>query len=149
MEYGNIVREIYVEAPPEIVFEVVSKPEHVSQWWADEAEFESTPGGTGELVWGERVDVVPMVVVDSDPPRLFSFRWCHPDGNLDDERSLLVTFELSPSGTGTQLRLTESGFREMGWEEATLAHHYKDHISGWDTYVPQLGEYAAGLVRSL
>ena len=53
-----------------------------------EADFEATPGAVGELVWGKRVDVVPMVVVESDPPRLFSFRWCHPDGNIDDEHSL-------------------------------------------------------------
>ncbi len=30
--------------------------------------------------------------------------------------SLLVTFDLAPSGDGHLLRMTESGFREMGWE---------------------------------
>lgn len=42
MEFGTIEREIYVEASPEVVFEVVSSPEHVRRWWPDEAP--SDPG---------------------------------------------------------------------------------------------------------
>src|SRR3954470_12701061 len=79
MEYGSIEREIHVDASPEVVFEVVSRPEHISQWWSDDAAFETTPGAVGELVWGDRAQVAPMTVVDVDPPRLFSFRWCHED----------------------------------------------------------------------
>ncbi|GID93082.1 SRPBCC family protein [Amorphoplanes digitatis] len=148
MEYGSIEREIHVDAPPEVVFEVVSTPEHISQWWADEAEFEAAPGAVGELAWGDRAHVAPMVVVDAEPPRRFSFRWCHADGRLDSADSLLVTFELTPAGAGTRIRLTETGFREMGWEAAKLKEVHDDHVSGWDTFVPRLGEYVARLVAA-
>ncbi|MEV4631150.1 SRPBCC family protein [Micromonospora sp. NPDC049523] len=149
MEYGSIEREIHVDAPPEVVFEVVSSPEHISQWWTDDAEFDVTPGTVGELVWGDRATVVPMRVVTAEPPRLFSFRWCYPEGTVEDSaNSLLITFELTPSGTGTRIRLTETGFREMGWEAAKVAEHYDDHIHGWDTFVPRLGEYLARLVST-
>jgi len=146
-EYGSIEREIHVDASPEVVFEVVSSPEHISQWWTDDAEIEATPGAVGELVWGDRVDVVPIAVVNAEPPRLFSFRWCYPDGKVDDSaNSLLITFELTPSGTGTRIRLTETGFREMGWEVAKLEEQYREHSVGWDTFVPRLGDYLARLV---
>lgn len=146
MEYGSIEREIHIDASPEVVFEVVSQPEHISQWWADDASFESKPGAVGELVWGERAHVQEMTVVKTEPPRVFAFRWCYPDATVDElADSLLVTFELTPSANGTRLRLTETGFRELGWEAAKLAEMYRDHVSGWDTYVPQLGEYAARL----
>ncbi|MFI6534710.1 SRPBCC family protein [Nonomuraea sp. NPDC050547] len=150
MEYGSIEREIHVEASPEVVYEVVSRPEHISQWWSDDASIErSTPGAIGELVWGDRVNVVPFTVVSAEPPRLFSFRWCHPGGKVDDSvGSLLVTFELTPSGDGTRIRLTESGFREMGWEAAKLEEVYSDHVTGWDTFVPRLGEYIGRLVSA-
>ncbi|MDF5751848.1 SRPBCC domain-containing protein [Spongiactinospora sp. TRM90649] len=149
MEYGSIEREIHIDASPEVVFEVVSRPEHIMEWWADEADFEATPGSIGELAWGDRENVVPMSVVKVDPPRLFSFRWCYADGKVDDlANALLVTFELIPSGTGTTVRLTETGFREMGWEEAKLAAQYQDHVVGWNTYIPGLGEYAARLVSA-
>ena len=55
MEYGSIEREIYVNASPDIVFEVVSQPEHISQWWTDDATSMRTPGAFGEFVWGDRV----------------------------------------------------------------------------------------------
>lgn len=143
MEYGSIEREIYVEAAPEVVFEVVSRPQHIAQWWSDEASFEPAPGAVGELVWGEREHVAAIEVVKAEPPRLFAFRWGHIG-----EDPLLVTFELTPSGTGTTLRLTETGFREMGWEAAKLEEMYRDHVSGWDHYVPRLGEYVTRLVSA-
>jgi uncharacterized protein YndB with AHSA1/START domain len=149
MEFGSIEREIHVDASPEVVFEVVSSPEHVSQWWTDDAELDATPGAVGELIWGERAHVEAMKVVTAEPPRLFAFRWCYPEGTVDDSaQSLLITFELTPSGTGTRLRLTETGFREMGWEAAKLEENYRDHVSGWDTFVPRLGDYVVRLVSA-
>ena len=53
MEFGTIEREIYVEASPEVVFEVVSSPEHLKQWWPDDARYDPTPGSTGEIVFGD------------------------------------------------------------------------------------------------
>jgi uncharacterized protein YndB with AHSA1/START domain len=147
MEYGSIEREIHVDASPEVVFEVVSSPEHISQWWSDDADVEATPGAVGELVFGDRAKVVPIKVVTAEPPRLFAFRWTYPEDRVDDAaNSLLVTFELTPSGTGTTIRLTETGFREMGWETAKLEAEYRQHIVGWDIFVPRLGEYLARLV---
>ncbi|MGN9786411.1 SRPBCC family protein [Nonomuraea sp. ZG12] len=149
MEYGRIEREIHVDASPEVAFEVVSRPEHITEWWSDAADIEAVPGAVGELVWGDRAEVVPITVVKADPPRLFSFRWCYPGGKADDDTaSLLVTFELTPSGTGTRIRLTESGFREMGWEAAKLEEQYREHSAGWDTFVPRLGAYLARLVST-
>jgi uncharacterized protein YndB with AHSA1/START domain len=148
MESGSIEREIYVDAPPETVFDVVSSPDHIRDWWSAETDVEPVPGGTGELTWRDeasgRVDVVPITVVDAQPPHRFSFRWTHEAGEVATEtNSMLVTFELSPSGTGTVLRLTETGFRERGWEIAVLEEAYQDHVSGWDFYLPRIAEVAA------
>ena len=53
MEYGSIERELYVDASPEVVFEVVSRPEHLREWWPDDATLDDrAPGGTGELTFG-------------------------------------------------------------------------------------------------
>jgi len=148
MEFGSIEREIHVEAPPEVVFEVVTRPEHIREWWYAESEVEPTPGATGELVWSDgddpRAHVVPMTVVVAEPPRLFSFRWTHPAGETAvDGNSLLVTFELVPAGDGTLLRFTETGFRERGWEAALLEEQYREHVRGWDIFLPRLVAHAA------
>jgi uncharacterized protein YndB with AHSA1/START domain len=80
MEFGTIEREIHVEASPEVVFDVVSKPEHLREWWPDEAEFPAVPGGAGRIGFGDCSQDgtwVQFAVVDAEPPRLFSFRWTH------------------------------------------------------------------------
>jgi uncharacterized protein YndB with AHSA1/START domain len=153
IEYGSIEREIYVDASPEIVFEVVSRPEHLREWWPDDARLDPVPGGVGELIWHgdapESAKVMPMTVVESVPPRLFSFRWAYdPSAEPDASNSFLVALELIPSGAGTTVRLTETGFREQGWEIAVLEAAYKDHARGWDLFVPRLGEYVTRLVSA-
>lgn len=149
MEFGTIEREIYVEASPEVVFEVVSQPEHLQEWWPDEARYERVPGSAGDIVFGERGaggTVVAFTVLDVDPPHSFSFRWTQPAGERATEgNSLLVTFDLAPSGGGTLLKMTESGFREMGWETAVLEQQYQEHVTGWDFYLPRLAPYVSTL----
>lgn len=146
-ELGTIEREIYVDAAPEVVFEVVSDPDHVKQWWPDDARYEVVPGASGEIVFGDPdADgvVLSFTVVEAIPPRTFSFRWTHPAGEPPVVgNSLLVTFELTPSGGGTLLKMTETGFREMGWEVAVLEHQYRDHSTGWDHYLARLVTYGA------
>jgi uncharacterized protein YndB with AHSA1/START domain len=153
MEYGNIEREIHVEATPEVVFAVVSSPEHLREWWPDEAEIEPTPGAVGRFVFGDPsspdADIPAVTVVDADPPRLFSFRWIHAEGETaGPHTSLLVTFELTASKGGTLVRMTEEGFRELGWEAAVLEQQYREHEQGWDHFIPRLGEYVAQLVAA-
>jgi uncharacterized protein YndB with AHSA1/START domain len=153
MEFGTIEREIYIEASPDVVFDVVSDPAHVQQWWPDEAHYEAVPGSVGAIVFGDRHAggaVASLTVVEAHRPRRFSFRWTHPEGQPAVEgNSLLVTFELAASGGGTLLKMTESGFREMGWEVALLEQQYQEHGSGWDFYLPRLVAYVATLdVRS-
>ncbi|MFR9775578.1 SRPBCC domain-containing protein [Micromonospora sp. MS34] len=151
MEYGSIERDIQVDASPEVVFEVISRPEHMREWWPDDARFEPLAGAPGELVWrnadtGETTTVA-LAVVEVDPPKRFSFRWCFADPDRSGN-SLLVTFDLAPTGGGTRVRMTETGFREMGWEIAVLEEQYRDHESGWGHYLPVLATYVARLVST-
>nr|CAA9314053.1 MAG: Transcriptional regulator, ArsR family [uncultured Nocardioidaceae bacterium] len=149
MEFATIERDIFVDASPEIVFEVVSSPDHLKQWWPDDARYEPTPGSAGEIVFGDcdaGGTVVAFTVIDVRPPRTFSFRWTHPGGEVAGEgNSLLVTFALTPSGGGTLLTMTETGFREMGWEAAVLEEQYGEHVTGWEFYLPRLAPYVATL----
>ena len=150
MEYGTLRREVYIDAAPQIVFEVVSHPDHLKRWWPDDARYEPTPGSAGDIVFGNRETdgkVVPFTVVDVRPPRTFSFRWAYPAEEAATERnSLLVTFDVAPSGDGTLLTMTETGFREQGWDVAVLEQEYERHVTGWDFYLPRLAPYISTLV---
>jgi len=149
MEYASIQREVHIDASPEVVYQVISRPEHLRQWWPDEAELEAAPGATGLITFGDRstpeAQVVELTVVEAEPPRRFSFRWVYDDA---EAAALLVTFDLSPVGGGTLLRFTEVGFRENGWEVAVLEEAYREHVQGWDHFLPRLARYAAGLMAT-
>jgi uncharacterized protein YndB with AHSA1/START domain len=149
MEYGTIERELHIDASPEIVYEVVSSADHLKKWWPDDAQYEPAPGSQGQIVFGHDAEamVVSFTVVEARAPHSFSFRWTHPAGDAAAEgNSLLVRFDLSPVGTGTLLKMTETGFREMGWEVAVLEQQYRDHVTGWDFYLPRVAPYVATLV---
>ena len=104
MEFGTLEREIYVNASPGIVFDVVSSPDHLEQWWPDDARYEPTPGSTGDIVFGDPDAggaVVSFTVVEARPPRMFSFRCTDPADEVAAEgNSLLVTFELTRRAAG-------------------------------------------------
>jgi uncharacterized protein YndB with AHSA1/START domain len=153
MEFGTIEREVHIDASPEVVFDVISRPEHIRDWWSADTEIEPVAGSTGELTWRDevsgRVDAVPITVVTAEPPHRFAFRWTQAPGEPPTaSNSLLVTFELSPSGTGTVLRLTETGFRERGWEIAVLEEAYREHVAGWEFYLPRIAECAVRQVSA-
>jgi uncharacterized protein YndB with AHSA1/START domain len=149
MELGTIARELFINASLETVFDVVSKPEHIQEWWPDEAHFDAVAGSDGEILFGDPANggkTVALTVVDVDRPQRFSFHWTHAaDEVAGPGNSLLVVFELIPQDDGTLLRFSETGFREMGWDAAVLQETYRDHVKGWDHFLPQLAPYAESL----
>jgi uncharacterized protein YndB with AHSA1/START domain len=153
MEYGTLVKQIHVDASPTVVYEVISSPEHIAQWWGtDAADLEPTPGRSGVLTWRERATTtsspleVRLTVVDAVPGKRFAFRWLHPeDETPTPQNSVLVTFQLTPDGNGTLLKVTEEGMREQGWEAAVLEEYYNSHDHGWTRHLANLATYAAKL----
>jgi uncharacterized protein YndB with AHSA1/START domain len=153
MEYGSIERELHIDASPEVVFEVLSRPEHIRDWWSAESTAEPVPGASGVLTWTDGgtgcTESAPFTVVAAVPPTLFSFRWTYDDGvEPGPANSLLVIFELEPSGRGTAVRFRETGYRERGWEAAVLEAQYNDHRQGWDFYLPRMAATAARLAAA-
>jgi uncharacterized protein YndB with AHSA1/START domain len=153
MEYGSIERELHIDASPEVVFEVLSSPEYIRDWWSAETEFEPVVKAASSLTWTDkdtgREQSTPFTVAEIDPPNRFSFRWTYDEGETPGPgNSLLVTFDLIPSGEGTTLRFRETGYRERGWEAAVLEAHYNDHRQGWDFYLPRLAETAKRLAAA-
>lgn len=151
MEYGSIERELHIDATPEVVYEVITSPEHLREWWPDDAELEPVPGAIGSITFGDPTEpgsaTVPLTVLEADPPRRFVFRWAYDEGPATGTNSFLVTFELMPSADGTLVRFTETGFRERGWGAAALEEAYLDHVRGWDEFLPRLVGYVGRLVK--
>src|SRR6188472_4219689 len=110
---GRIEREILIEAPVDVVWAVVTEPEHISGWFSEAVELDLTPGGAARLRWSDaggyqaRVECV-------EPPRFFSFRWAlEPGEELADGHSTLVAFSLVAEGGATRLTVVEGGFADV------------------------------------
>lgn len=112
VEQGSIEREVHMDAPPHVVYEVLSRPEHLRRWWPDDARFELVVGARGELMWRNTATggsaMVALTVVDADPPRRISYR--SSTGEPGGGQPLLITFELAPERGGTRVHLIQTAF---------------------------------------
>ena len=142
----RVEREVLIEAPIDVVWEVVTQPEHLKRWFCDEAEIELQPGGAGTITWDLKATNPPTAVtlqVEAiDAPRLFSYRWVFPRGEeARAGNSTLVEFTLSEEGAGTRLKVVESGIDLVPWPEAEKARFAQDHANGWARHFVNVGPY--------
>jgi uncharacterized protein YndB with AHSA1/START domain len=98
----EVRREILLEAPPEEVWEAVTDPERLAEWFATEVELEPVEGGEGTFRWGDGSER-RAVVEEVDPERRFAFRWREPDGDGETR----VELELEEVDAGTVLTVVE------------------------------------------
>lgn len=148
MSGDRIEREIEIDAPIDVVWSVITEPEHITGWFTDTAELEARPGGEGRFSWErpapKQRHVVNLRVERLEPPHFFSFRWDHPDGaDPDATNAPLVEFTLEPRGEGTRLRLVESGIQGLARSDDEKDTYLGDHTRGWDEILPRLRTYAA------
>ena len=143
MVADRIEQEIVIEAPPEVVWELVTDPDHVGVWFGDAAEIDLRPGGDAALTW-EGYGTFLARVEKVEPPRFFSFRWARPTDTPPAEgNSTLVEFSLSAEGEGTRLRVVESGFDTLALPEDEKAQRFADNTEGWNVELGHLRDYAA------
>lgn len=139
----RIEREILIQAPVDIVWAVVTEPEHIAGWFSDSVELDLTPGGRALLHWSDH-GTVNGRVERVEPPHFFSFRWMMETGTeLAEDNSTLVEFSLSADGESTRLRVVESGFRELAAPDDEKQRHFDSHGRGWDSELGELDEYVA------
>jgi uncharacterized protein YndB with AHSA1/START domain len=144
----TITREIDIDAPPEVVWAIVTEERHLIGWFSDEAKIDLRPGGAMLLTWHghgtyrARVETV-------ERPHTFAFRWVLREGAEPvQSSSTLVVMTLTPQGTGTRLRVVESGFSELSWPEPDRCRYAGENAKGWIVELDELRAYAARAVGS-
>jgi len=148
MSADRIEREIDIEAPIDVVWTVITEPEHIIEWFTDAAELDLHAGGEGRFVWNatasRRGHTANLRIERLEPPWFFSFRWDYPDGAEPDETNgPLVEISLEAHGESTRLRLVESGLQSVLRSDESKEAYFADHSSGWTHFVELLGNYVA------
>jgi uncharacterized protein YndB with AHSA1/START domain len=143
---NSVEREVLIDAPVEVVWSIITEPEHIGSWLSDSAEIELRPGGELLLKW-EQLGVAPGTVERVEPPHLFAFRWVTPEPDREasgrEADFTLVEFQLQAEGQDTRLRVVESGFASLSGTEEQNAEHAASHASGWGGFLDQLSEYVS------
>jgi uncharacterized protein YndB with AHSA1/START domain len=131
-----VVKEIHIDAPPEIVYEYLTQADKIVQWMGFDVDVDPQPGGIFRLS-PNRVDVVRGEYVEATPYSKVAFSWGFEGaGHELPAGSTLVEFSLERAPSGTRLRLVHSGIADPEWRE--------DHSVGWDHYLPRIAAAAEG-----
>ena len=125
----KIEREISIQAPIVTVWDVITKPEYISQWFGSQAEIDLRPGGKGKLSWGEDLEA-PLDIVEVEKPT---------------HQQTLVEFRLTEDGAETKVRLKESGFEALEMTAEQKANLIAKHTPGWGDFLSSLQRCAQNI----
>ena len=104
-----------IDAPPERLFEILTRPENLKRYIGENPVVELEVGGNYSFGWE---DDGPQKILEIEKNRKLSYSWEYPN-----EPDTVVTWKLEGSGGKTRLTLVHSGFApdrnmedyQIGW----------------------------------
>jgi uncharacterized protein YndB with AHSA1/START domain len=126
----SVVVEREVPFPPEKIWRALTQP-HLIEEWLMKNDFKPVVDHQFNLRadWG----VVDCQVLVVEPNKTLSYTWAAYD------LKSVVTWTLTPTSTGTHLRMEQSGFRP------DQQQYYQGAKGGWQQFVGGLERVVAGL----
>jgi len=138
--------KIPIAAPPERVFQALTRPEQLLRWWTNDVckaelwQVDARRGGRWNCrmrsetltINGTSVFEANGEILECDPPRLLVYSWI-TNWSPPDTQDSVVRWELTPAAGGTTVKMTHSGLTPE------LA---KDYSHGWPDVVGRLHSFA-------
>ncbi len=137
----RIERTIELAQPPGVVWAALTTAEGLAAWFGQQAAIDLRPGGSARMSW-DSGHTTEMRVERAEEPWVFGYTWPIFGLPAGDPRRTYVEFTLEPSGTGTRLTVTESGFAQLP-EDARRAA-FDGNTDGWRKELDELAGYLAG-----
>lgn len=132
-----ITKRLELQSSPDRVWEAISDPKQISQWFPDLVDIpEMGAGSRGYFVWNDHGRYAFEVEL-FEPRHRIAWRWARDaDVELDATPTTLVTFEVTAGADGgSVLELRETGF---GTEELRQGND-----RGWDKELGELVDFLA------
>ena len=129
-ETRSVIVEEDFPHPPEKVWRALTEP-HLIEDWLMKNDFVADVGHQFKLTadWG----AVDCRVLAMEPPRMISYSWAAY--GLES----VVTWTLTPTDSGTHLKMEQSGF-PLDQRQAIMGA-----MAGWRQFLGNLGQTLAGL----
>jgi uncharacterized protein YndB with AHSA1/START domain len=119
----EITRELTLPAPPDEVWQALTDPDRLAEWFANEVELDLRPGGEGVFRWDDGTER-RATVEEVDEERRFAFTW-----EEEGEPATRVEITLDDADGGTEVTVVESPAPEAlqastdwSWGLTMLAH---------------------------
>jgi uncharacterized protein YndB with AHSA1/START domain len=134
-ETRSVIVEREIPHPPEKIWRALTQPHLIAEWLMKN-DFKPAVGHRFNLRgdWGGVLDCEVLVI---EPNNTLSYRWnfTHEDAAYDLKS--VVTFTLTPTSTGTLLRMEQVGF----WPDQKQAHG--GARAGWQGFLANLEQVLA------
>jgi uncharacterized protein YndB with AHSA1/START domain len=124
-ETRSVVVEREIPYPPEKLWRALTQP-HLMEEWLMKNDFQPVVGHRFNLR-GERGGVLDCQVLAIEPNHRLSYSWDFKHEDPAFDLTSVVTFTLTPTATGTHLRMEQAGFRpgqkqalggaKLGWQQ--------------------------------
>jgi uncharacterized protein YndB with AHSA1/START domain len=121
--------------PPEKLWRALTEP-HLIEEWLMKNDFKPAVGHHFSLR-GEWGGVLDCEVLAIEPNRELSYTWNFKHDDPAFNLESVVTFTLTPTSTGTHLRMEQSGFRPDQKQAYGGAH------AGWKQFLEKLDQLLA------
>jgi uncharacterized protein YndB with AHSA1/START domain len=132
-ETRSVIVEREIAFPPEKIWRALTQP-HLLEEWLMKNDFEPVVGHRFNLRRNPKPDVSIVIdceILEVEPNKTLSYSWAAY--GLES----VVTFTLIPTGTGTRLRMEQSGFRPDQQQA------YKGAKAGWRQFLAALEDVLA------
>lgn len=108
-ETRSVVVERDMPHPPERIWRALTQPHLIAEWLMKN-DFKLALGHRFNLRgdWGGVLDCEVLAI---EPNRTLSYSWNFAHDDAAYNLTSVVTFTLTPTSTGTRLRMEQSGFR--------------------------------------
>ena len=127
---SDILHDFPIRASLREVFDAVSLPHQLDQWWTQRCRGTPGPGADYELWFGPEYDW-RAIIETFDPPAALEYRMTRADPEWLGTR---IGFHLQQSGETTQIR-----FRHTGWSQES--EHFRISTFCWAMYLRILRRY--------
>ena len=143
--FDQIETTLDLPHPPQRVWRAITTPEGLNQWFGDRVTMKLEEGSPILFEWdahGEAGGIIQTV----EPIHKFAYRWratgIPEEVAMNETNSTLVTFELTPTPTGTRLRVVETGFATLAPDLREKA--FRENTNGWAAELDELVTFLSG-----
>jgi uncharacterized protein YndB with AHSA1/START domain len=131
----SVVVEREIPYSPERIWRALTQPHLIAEWLMKN-DFNADVGHRFNLRgdWGGVLDCEVLAV---EPNKTLSYTWNHTHDDAAFNLESVVTFTLTPKGTGTHVRMEQSGFRP------DQKQAYGGAKAGWRQFFTKLEQVVA------